>query len=251
MIKGIMFDKDGTLIILDKFWFEPCKKTVEYMLSLCESEKFISKDNYTAQLTNEEKIQRLMMICGFLPDGNLLQGMPVQAGTNEDVLNACIQELNNMGITPVADIFDKAMNEFHNNIYKYGNPVAYADLPRLFKKLKDKGIKIGIATSDEYEITKYCLDKLCISEFTDYILSADRVASPKPAPDTAMEFFRLTGLKPSEVLMVGDSENDIRFAKNSKVSSVRFMPDIEKDYPTEADFIIHDLNDILRLIEII
>ena len=41
----------------------------------------------------------------------------------------------------------------------------------------------------------------------------DAVANPKPAPDTILAFCDLTGLKPSEIAMVGDNRHDLEMAR--------------------------------------
>ncbi|MDN8660439.1 HAD hydrolase-like protein, partial [Staphylococcus aureus] len=41
----------------------------------------------------------------------------------------------------------------------------------------------------------------------------DAVANPKPAPDVVIAFCDLTGLKPSEIAMVGDNRHDLDMAR--------------------------------------
>ena len=41
----------------------------------------------------------------------------------------------------------------------------------------------------------------------------DAVANPKPAPDSLYAFSDLTGLKPSEIAMVGDNRHDLEMAR--------------------------------------
>lgn len=41
----------------------------------------------------------------------------------------------------------------------------------------------------------------------------DAVANPKPAPDAIYAFCDLTGLRPSELAMVGDNRHDLEMAR--------------------------------------
>ena len=41
----------------------------------------------------------------------------------------------------------------------------------------------------------------------------DGVANPKPAPDAVYAFCDLTGLKPSQIAMVGDNRHDLQMAR--------------------------------------
>ena len=84
-------------------------------------------------------------------------------------------------------------------------------------QMKDAGILLGINTSrnrnelgDLHEYIKEPFLELC-----SLIVTCDKVANPKPAPDSLLYFLRETDVKPSEVLFVGDSEFDAGCAKNA------------------------------------
>ena len=47
----------------------------------------------------------------------------------------------------------------------------------------------------------------------DAAFGYDAVANPKPAPDAIHAFCDLTGLKPSEIAMVGDNRHDLEMAR--------------------------------------
>lgn len=49
--------------------------------------------------------------------------------------------------------------------------------------LKKEGIKIGICTSNSYDLTRACLDAHQILADIDYILTSNEVPNGKPAPD--------------------------------------------------------------------
>lgn len=92
-------------------------------------------------------------------------------------------------------------------------------------QMKDAGILLGINTSrnrnelgDLHEYIKEPFLELC-----SLIVTCDKVANPKPAPDSLLYFLRETGLKPSEVLFVGDSEFDAGCAK-MPVVTLHWLP---------------------------
>ena len=94
------------------------------------------------------------------------------------------------------------------------------DLAHVLDALHAQNIRTGVATSDSFASTMHALEKMGVAEKFDCILTADRVARPKPAPDMAMVFCARCSLTPEEVAMVGDSANDMRFARNAGLTAI-------------------------------
>ncbi len=76
--------------------------------------------------------------------------------------------------------------------------------------MKDSGILLGINTSRRStelgDLTTYVKEPFL--ELCSILVTCDKVEHPKPAPDSLLYFCQQSGLKPSEVLFVGDSEYD-------------------------------------------
>jgi phosphoglycolate phosphatase len=70
-----------------------------------------------------------------------------------------------------------------------------------------------VATNDSTGGAEKTLLALGIAQMFDAAYGYDAVANPKPAPDTVIAFCDLTGLKPSEIAMVGDNRHDLEMAK--------------------------------------
>lgn len=82
-------------------------------------------------------------------------------------------------------------------------------------RMKEAGILLGVNTSrtsremgDLEHYIKEPFLQLCST-----IVTCDKVAHPKPAPDSMLYFLQQHQLQPSEVLFVGDSEFDAGCAK--------------------------------------
>lgn len=119
--------------------------------------------------------------------------------------------------------------------------------PSLFRALTAEGMILGVAASDDYAPCIRCLEELGIAEFFPLILSADRIPRPKPFPDGAEIFLETFSLRPEEVWVVGDSENDMRFAANSGLAGI-YLSEEEKDLPEGAVCHIEHLSDLLGLL---
>lgn len=83
------------------------------------------------------------------------------------------------------------------------------------EKLRAKNIKIGLATADTEVSARNCLEAIGIEKYFDYIGVDDGKRKPKPDKEMFQEFAELFGLKPEEIAVVGDTYNDMVFAKEN------------------------------------
>ena len=125
----------------------------------------------------------------------------------------------------------------------------FTDLPELFQQLRKRQIRIGIATTDTIASTRHCLRKLQIEDLIDYVGADDGVARPKPDPDMFETFCKAYGLEPEEVAVVGDTYNDMRFAKNCKGKAVGVLSGVSRkeDFQDLADVVLPSVADIFLL----
>ena len=79
--------------------------------------------------------------------------------------------------------------------------------------LHRSGFRLGVATNDSTGGAEKTLLALGIAQMFDAAYGYDAVANPKPAPDAIHAFCDLTGLKPSEIAMVGDNRHDLEMAR--------------------------------------
>lgn len=205
--QGYLFDKDGTLMELDPYWFAFIDHIVRKTL--------------LALKCCEEPIRiRMMEIAGFDKSGNVIPESPIVAGTNQQIGRLWRAFLQDIPV-PVPDSFlDDVMALFRTD-FIYGKVIPAAPkLKAVLAEIKARGCKIGVATSDDYGSAKYCLEKLEVLDLIDDIFAADRVTCPKPAPDTMVLACKAWGMSPGNIVMVGDSENDMLFARNSGCKGV-------------------------------
>lgn len=234
-IQGILFDKDDTLIDLAAFCRKPIYMTAAYL------------SQHMGKGTDEGWIERLAEASGFRGD-TLLADAPIVSGTNRDLMEAWRTVLRTGGMQLSEELAQNALDYLQWACEHHGNLKARADLPALLQKLKARGIRLGVATSDDYLPTVQCLRALGVAHLFDAVFGADRVPNPKPAPDIARMFCSQYGLLPEQVVMVGDSANDMLFAKNSGITGVFFRPDgWEGPLPEGAQLCIQDLEQVASL----
>ena len=140
---------------------------------------------------------------------------------------------------------------FQNIVTEKGQQyVPLGNLDEMFRELKEKRIYIGLATADSYESAKVCMKRLGVLGYLDY-LGADRCGvKPKPAPDMLMQFSERVGIAPEEIAVVGDTGNDIAFAKKCDAVSIGVLSGVGgwQDL-CGADYIIDSVEHLLPLLE--
>jgi phosphoglycolate phosphatase len=187
-IKGILFDKDGTLVDFQKTWF-----AVAAHMAL------------KAAKGDDRRADFLMQAAGYDFKRKCFKSDSVfAAGTNADIVELWYPKLEG------AERDDKIM-EFDTITAAEGAAQA-VPLPgarEAVAALHASGYRIGLATNDSTSGAEKTLLALGIAQMFDAAYGYDAVANPKPAPDPVYAFCDFTGLKPSEIAMVGDNRHDL------------------------------------------
>ena len=237
-IRGILFDKDDTLTDLYTFWRKPTRMMVDYMLKRCGGE------------ADDELRRRLLLTIGLDPEHDaFIPGSPAVAGTNLSAAQACCRLIAQSGLPVDADLAESSSRYLEGACISDGEIVGTADFGVLCPMLVSRGYKLGLATSDNYESALHCLKGLGIDKYFGMILAADRVSRAKPDPETAVRFCDEYGFKPEDVVMVGDSENDMIFAERSGLIGIFFSRKKGEAIPESVKHIITDMNELPELLE--
>ena len=191
-IKGILFDKDGTLVDFHATWFAAGDS-----LAMRAAEGDRQRANF------------LMEQAGFdFETHRYLPDSVFAAGTNADIVDLWYPELDQAGRNRVLADF----NSFTSS-QEAATPVPLSGCRDTLSALHARGLKLGIATNDSTSGAERTLLALGVAQMFEAAYGYDAVANPKPAPDTVYAFCDLTGLKPSQLAMVGDNRHDLEMAK--------------------------------------
>jgi len=87
-------------------------------------------------------------------------------------------------------------------------PVALTDLPTLFRRLTDGGLRCAVVTSDDRASTEHLLTTLGVASLVATMVGGDETERPKPFPDPLFLAAERLGTVPPRLLMVGDSATD-------------------------------------------
>jgi phosphoglycolate phosphatase len=191
-IKGILFDKDGTLVDFGATWF-----AVGEMMAL------------EAAGGNKARARQLLADAGYdFAAGKFRADSVFAAGTNADIVALWYPHV-------ARSERDAMVSEFDTFTAEAGAArcVPLAGSKEAIARLHASGYRLGIATNDSTSGAEKTLLSLGVAQMFEAAYGYDAVANPKPAPDTIIAFSDLTGLKPSEIAMVGDNRHDLEMAR--------------------------------------
>ncbi len=128
--------------------------------------------------------------------------------------------------------------------------VLFPHVKETLEELKNKGIKIAVATIRSKITSIGSLKQVGIDNDIDLNLSIEDVKNPKPAPDCVLKSSEYFNIPLSEIFMIGDRATDIESGKNAGVKTigVTYGSDGENISLAHPDFIINDIKDLLDLI---
>lgn len=125
-------------------------------------------------------------------------------------------EIEGISFAQTADYFiDRfKLTESPEELMKLWNDMAYEkyckEVPlkpgakKFLDYLKSQGIRIGIGTSNSYDLTRACLKAHGILSDIDYILTSDEVPRGKPEPDIYLMGAEHFGIKPENCMVFED-----------------------------------------------
>ena len=215
-IKGIIFDKDGTLFDFQSSWG---KATFEFLTLLSDGDSLVlSKLATTLNFDLARKI--------FLPNSIFI------AGTTCETI-ALFQSI----------LPKKSKDEIlklHSYCYSKQKQIPIKNLHTILKRLHKTGFVLSVATNDLYQPTIRQLKEARIFKFFSFIIGADSGFGAKPAPSQLNELKERKGLGPEEIVMVGDSPTDMIAAKSGGFNSFGVLTGVadkhELELYTEAVF---------------
>lgn len=234
--KVIIFDKDGTLLDFDSFWVPVTRFAVGDLLHRLGC-SHIPVDDVLAALGHKDGVTDITGVFCF--------------GTFAQVGQVIHDHLTAAGCPcDVEQVAALTVEAFHANADKAQIRPTCADLPGLLTELRALGLKLAVATTDDPFTTEKCLQTLGIGDCFEVVYTDDGVCPPKPDPHCIRDLCRRLSVSADEVVMVGDTLNDMKFARNGGVRAVGVARDGKNRAILAglADAVIGDISHILSVI---
>jgi phosphoglycolate phosphatase len=234
-IRAILFDKDGTLLDYNKTWL-PINRIVAATLS--------RGDDALAAV--------LLRAGGHDPDTDAITpGCDLAAGSAADIARLWAPLLVAAGQTApdIQALTDEIDAIFSREGINSAAPVC--DLAAFLDALHARGVRAGIATSDNHAAALATMSHLGVTERFDFICGYDSGHGTKPGPGMVLAFCAALGLRPHEVAMVGDNTHDLemgRAAGAGLVVGVLTGSSTTSDLAHLADHVLPDITGLLDLV---
>ena len=120
------------------------------------------------------------------------------------------------------------------------------------KAIRDMGLKMAILTVSGEKPTNHILESLRIRNFFDVVVTRESTPAVKPNPIHLKTALKLLEVKPSEAVMVGDSERDMKCAREVGVRAIGVLTGIsnsEELMRAGADCLATSFTDLVLIIE--
>ena len=197
-IRGVLFDKDGTLFEFAAMW-QPAYREAAEWLAAAAGERTLAP--------------RLLAMAGYdAATGRLDPSSPLACGSEQSIIALWQTE---PALATVTDCAERVTRIFHEHAVR--PPQSVTDLAALFRRLRRRGLRLGVATGDTTRNARQSLDAVGVAEMLDFIAGSDAGFGVKPDPRIVAAFCARPGLENAEVAVVGDSVSDLIMAREAGV----------------------------------
>lgn len=232
-IRGILFDKDGTLIDFQRTWMPAYRAGLELLSTWSDdeslSERCLEETGYDRQ------------------SGKVRANSALASHANDDIAEQWLC-LSGLPGNPEARKQIVAVME----TYAATKPEPIFDVAALFDDLASRDFHLGVATMDGEWVARSSLSALHADHEVSFFAGWDSGHGKKPDPGMALAFCAATGLEPGEIMVIGDSLHDLHMGRNAGaglVVGVRSGVGRNDELSAEADHMLDDATQVEILLD--
>lgn len=190
-IRGILFDKDGTLIDYHLSWGPINHAAVR-----------IASDGDAALAA------RLYDLGGMDPRTSVTRADSLfAAGHTREIADVFVAAGSPFSSDALVSAFDQLFTA------AAATSVPLTDLAALFSTLSARGYRLGIASSDSEAAIRGLTGRFGLDRHLDFVAGYDSGHGYKPGPGMVAGFALATGLEPVEIAVVGDNLHDMSMGR--------------------------------------
>jgi len=226
-IRGILFDKDGTLLDYWRTWVPINRQAA------------LQAAGGNAALADE-----LLRLGGHDPaTDRVTPGTPLAAGSFDDIAQAFAAH---PAIPPASTLVGAIERTFCEGGAAHSTLID--GVIGTLAELKSRGFRLGIATNDSADGLEASLAPHGILPLFDFAAGCDSGYGAKPGPGMVHAFCESLGILASEVAVVGDAIHDLamgRAAHAGLVIGVLSGTSGREDLEDFADLMLDNVNDLV------
>lgn len=222
-IRGVLFDKDGTLFDFNATWGAFCNRMLDRLAANDEA----LKDQLAAAVGYDRNgggfLAGSLIVNASSGEVDAVWADLVPAVTLAEVEVMTREEMQNLPVSPICD------------------------LAALMHELRNAGMRVGVATNDYEQGATLQLTKVGALEAFDFVCGSDSGSGRKPGPGMINTFCEKMGLTPAQVAFVGDSTHDLHCGQNAGVGArigVLTGPANKGDLEALASVVLNSIADL-------
>ena len=209
-IRGILFDKDGTLFNYGEVW----GSVIDTMLRANIPMKRLSAERKEKCLHEFEVVIGVDKDGNSYPDGILFRHNNIPMAVLR-LLRICFRYFLN--IYKVTKAILSLMKRSDYGVDEKIKKMNFSDVRAVFRAAKDRGMIIGIVTNDIRRSTAMFIERMGVEDMVSFVRCGDSDCRKKPNAEAIRQFCEEYEITEEEVAVVGDTLIDMEFAKNGKV----------------------------------
>jgi phosphoglycolate phosphatase len=228
-LKGILFDKDGTLIDFDRTWGPAAFEVMREMAA-----------------GDEVAFARLAEANHFVvAEKRFLRSSPLVAGSSASYGHLWAQALGRENSEALRHEMNTRFRIWgEKTLAPIGEPLA------VLQALAQDGYRLGIATNDAEASALVQADRLGLMPHLDFVAGYDSGHGGKPEPGMVLAFARHIGVSPAEVALVGDSTHDLDAAHAAGAVAIAVLsgPAPRAELEPHADHVVGTIAELPALL---
>ena len=230
LIRGVLLDKDGTILDYAKTWIP------------------INREVALAAASGDQTLaDTLLRAGGHDPETDqVAPGTPLAAAA-PDGITACFASV--LGHRAPPELLATVTHLFADGGGKHA--VLLDGAREAIMALKAMGLRIGVATNDADGGMRASLKRVGLLDAFDFLVAADGGHGAKPGPGMALAFAKAVGLAPGALAAVGDTAHDLEMATRAGYGlkvAVLSGTGTRDDLAPFADVILGSIRDVPEIL---
>jgi len=221
-IKGLIFDKDGTLFDFNATWGAWARQVFEVEAK-----------------GDPDRLRQLALALGYDLNSERFEAHSIViAGTNEETAQAALPFLADTSVEDVLVRWNKLAAE--------APQVEAAPLDRLLAQFRNADLALGVATNDAEAPARAHLKSAGVEGAFDFIAGFDSGYGGKPEPGQLLAFCEAVALAPTQCAMIGDSTHDLYAGRAAGMLCVAVLTGVAgaEDLAPHADVVLDSIADL-------
>ncbi|WP_457754365.1 HAD family hydrolase [Thermococcus sp.] len=130
---------------------------------------------------------------------------------------------------------------------KEGKIKIFPDVSQTLSELRTMGLKLAAVSNASQDCTEFVLELFDLKKYFEVVFGKDYsyLNGVKPNPYLIQKTLKALNVSPNEVLVVGDSDLDVKAAHKAGTKAVQVLR--FNNFVDDADYHIKDLNELVNL----